>query len=193
MHATKFIVLILLFSHLVVAQDRKKEIKPAETKMEIFASKTGTITKFIDFKMPSLKLFLGEVAETRVRKVIVGNELKYFYLIEKESKSAHTTASIEYSDLLEVIKALATLKSEAPVDQSSKPDYLENKFVTSDGFQLGYYVTEGKGKWYIKFDRYGSDNTVFINDVQTIETSLNAARNKIEEMNHQVSTKLRTH
>ena len=189
MHATKFIVVIFLFSHLVVAQDRKKEIKPAETKMEIFASKTGTITKFVDFKMPSLKLFLGEVAETRVRKVIVGNELKYFYLIEKESKSAHTTASIEYSDLLEVIKALATLKSEAPGDQSSKPDYLENKFVTSDGFQLGYYVTEGKGKWYIKFDRYGSDNTVFINDVQTIETSLNAARTKIEEMNHQEITR----
>ena len=185
MHAIKFIVLILFFSHLAVAQDRKKEIKPAETKMEIFASKTGTITKFIDFKMPSLKLFLGEVAETRVRKVIVGNELKYFYLIEKESKNAHTTASIEYSDLLEVIKALAILKSEALADQSSKPDYLENKYVTSDGFQLGYYVTEGKGKWYIKFDRYGSDNTVFINDVQTIETSLNAARNKIEEMNHQ--------
>lgn len=184
MHATKFTLLILLFSTLALAQDKKKEIKSVETKMEIFASKTGTITKFIDFKMPALKLFLGEFAETRVRKVIVGNEWKYFYLIEKESKSAHTTASIEYADLLEVIKALAILKSEAPVDQSSKPDYLENKYVTADGFQLGYYVTEGKGKWYIKFDRYGSDNTVFINDVQTIEVSLNAARSKIEEMNH---------
>jgi hypothetical protein len=184
MHATKLILLILFLSHHAFAQDRKKEMKSAETKMESFASKTGTITKFIDFKMPALKLFLGEVAETRVRKVIVGNEWKYFYLIEKESKNANTTASIEYTDLLEVIKALATLKSEAPVDQSSKPDYLENKYVTADGFQLGYYVTEGQGKWYIKFDRYGSDNTVFINDVQTIEVSLNAARTKIEEMNH---------
>src|SRR5688572_1495467 len=181
----KFIFVILLFClNIAFAQDKKKEVKPVETKMDVFASKPGTITKFVDFKMPTLKLFLGEVAETRVRKVSVGNELKYFYLIEKESKYANTTASIEYSDLIEVIKALATLKSEAPIDQSNKPDYLENKFVTSDGFQLGYYVTEGKGKWYIKFDRYGSDNTVFINDVQTIEASLNAARNKIEEMNH---------
>ena len=101
MHTTKFTLLILLFSTLALAQEKKKEIKPVETKMEIFASKTGTITKFIDFKMPALKLFLGEFAETRVRKVIVGNEWKYFYLIEKESKSAHTTASIEYSDLLD--------------------------------------------------------------------------------------------
>ena len=144
MHAIKFILLILFFSHLAVAQDRKKEIKSAETKMEIFASKTGTITKFIDFKMPSLKLFLGEVAETRVRKVIVGNELKYFYLIEKESKNANTTASIEYSDLLEVIKALATLKSEAPVDQSSKPDYLENKYVTVRWFSVRILCNRGK-------------------------------------------------
>jgi len=184
MHATKLILLILFFSNLASAQDRKKEIKSAETKMESFASRTGTITKFIDFKMPSLKLFLGEIAETRVRKVIVGNELKYFYLIEKASKNTNTTAAIEYVDLLEVINALAILKGEALADQSSQPDYLENKYITSDGFQLGYYVTEGKGKWYIKFDRYGSDNTVFINDVQTIEVSLNAARTKIEEMNH---------
>jgi hypothetical protein len=179
---TKPILLMLLTLHFAFAQDRKNE--GTETKMEAFGSKTGTITKFVDFKMPSLKLFLGEVAETRVRKVIVGNDLKYFYLIEKESKNANTTAAIEYTDLLEVIKALAILKNEAMADQASKPDYLENKFVTSDGFQLGYYITEGKGKWYMKFDRYGSDNTVFINDVQTIEASLNAAKIKIEEMNH---------
>ena len=158
--------------------------------MDSFTSKTGTITKFIDFKMPSLKLFLGEIAETRVRKVVVGNELKYFYLIEKESKNknASTTAAIEYYDLLEVIKALSVLKKESATDNLNKPDYLENKFVTSDGFQLGYYVTEGQGKWYMKFDQYGVDNTVFINDVQTIETSLTAAKNKIEEMSPNTPT-----
>ena len=68
-------------------------------------------------------------------------------------------------------------------DQATKPDYVENKFVTPDGFQLGYFITEGTGRWYMKFDRNGSDNTVFITDVQTIEGSLNAAKNKIEEMN----------
>ena len=182
--ATRFTLLLLLAGPLVFAQENKKELKHPLTKMEAFTSKTGTITKFVDFKMPALKLFLGEVAETRVRKVIVGNELKYFYLIEKESKNAQTTASIEYYDLLEIIKALAVLKGESAADRASKPDYLENKFVTPDGFQLGYYVSEGEGKWYMKFDQYGTDNTVFINDVQTIEISLTAAKNKIEEMTH---------
>ena len=180
----RVIFLTLFAAQFALGQENKKETEHKLTKMEAFTSKTGTITKFVDFKMPSLKLFLGDVAETRVRKVIVGNELKYFYLIEKESKSKNviTTASIEYYDLLEVIKALAVLKRESGSDYTNKPDYLENKFVTSDGFQLGYYVTEGQGKWYMKFDQRGTDNTVFINDVQTIETSLTAAKNKIEEM-----------
>jgi len=182
--ATRFTLLFVLFASLALAQETKKDVKHTTTKMEAFASKTGTITKFVDFKMPSLKLFLSEVAETRVRKVIVGNELKYFYLIEKQSKNASTTAAIEYYDLLEVIKDLAVLKSESASDRASKPDYLENKFVTPDGFQLGYYVSEGEGKWYMKFNQFGTDNTVFINDVQTIEISLMAAKNKIEEMTH---------
>ena len=182
----RVIFLTLFAAQFAHGQENKKETEHKLTKMEAFTSKTGTITKFVDFKMPSLKFFLGDVAETRVRKVIVGNELKYFYLIEKESKSKNviTTASIEYYDLLEVIKALAVLKRESGSDYTNKPDYLENKFVTSDGFQLGYYVTEGQGKWYMKFDQRGTDNTVFINDVQTIETSLTAAKNKIEEMGH---------
>jgi len=182
-HATKSVFLMLLTLNFAFAQDNKEASKSTDTKMEAFASKTGTITKFIDYRMPSLKLFLGEVAETRVRKVIVDEEFKYFYLIEKESKNADNGASIEYTDLLEVIKALAVLKNEAMADQATKPDYVENKFVTPDGFQLGYFITEGTGRWYMKFDRNGSDNTVFITDVQTIEGSLNAAKNKIEEMN----------
>jgi hypothetical protein len=90
-----------------------------------------------------------------------------------------------------VIKALSVLKRESTTDNLSKPDYLENKFVTSDGFQLGYYVTEGQGKWYMKFDQYGTDNTVFINDVQTIESSLTAAKNKIEEMSANAPTAIK--
>ena len=132
--------------------------------------------------MPNLKLFLGEVAETRIRKLISGNEVRYFYQIEKSEKYTSNTASIEYSDLLEVIKAFATLKSDIEKDIQTSPDYLENKFVTVDGFQLGYYISDGKSKWYMRLEKYGSDNTLFINDVQTIEIALNEAKDKIEQL-----------
>ena len=130
---TQFICLTLLSVNLVLAQDNQKETQTAKTKMEAIASRTGIITKSIDFKLPSLKLFLGEPAQTRIRKVMSGHETQYFYVVEKQSKTAISTGSIEYADLLEVIKVLGTLKLEADNDLSSKRDYVENKFVTSDG------------------------------------------------------------
>lgn len=181
----KSIFFLLLSFALVLnifAQDVKKEAKNVETKMDEFASKTGTITKFIDSRLPNLKLYLGEVAETRIRKLVSGNEVRFFYQIEKSGKYSSNTASIEYSDLLEVIKALTILKSDVELDIQSSPDYLENKFTTEDGFQLGYYIVEGKSKWYMRLERYGSDNTLFINDVQTIETALHGAKDKIEQL-----------
>jgi len=74
------------------------------------------------------------------------------------------------------------LKAEFSTDQASNPDYLENKFVTDDGFQLGYYLSSGKIKWYLVLEKYGSGNTIFINDVTTIETAFIGAKDKIESL-----------
>jgi len=164
------------------AQDIKNDAKVKETKMEAFASKTGTIIKFVDYKLSNLKLTSGRIAETRIRKLTIIGETHYFYQITKSGEYGDKTASIEYSDLLEIIKALTTLKSEVEKDLIDNPNYLENKFVTEDGFQLGYYISDGKSKWYMKLEKYGTDNTIFINDVITIENALVEAKNIIEEI-----------
>ena len=180
MHTSaKFICLMFLSINVALAQGTQKETQTTESKMDAFASRTGVITKFIDYKLPSLKLFLGEPAQTRIRKVMSGLETRYFYVVEKQGKTSSSTGSIEYNDLLQVTKVLATLKGEALDDLSGKPDYVENKYITDDGFQFGYYITEGKSKWYIKLEQNGTDNTLFINDVQTIESSFNEAKYKI--------------
>lgn len=67
-------------------------------------------------------------------------------------------------------------------DISANPDYMENKFVTVDGFQIGYYVTSGKANWYLKLEKYGSDNTLFVDGGENIETALTDAKNKIDEL-----------
>ncbi len=121
------------------AQDTQKEAENVKTKMELFSSKTGVITKFIDTKLPNLSALYTR-AETRIRKVKSGNTETYFYQIEKEGKYGSSTASIEYTDLLEVIKAVKTLQTEVDSDIAGNPDYMENKFTTVDGFQVGYYV-----------------------------------------------------
>lgn len=168
---------LLFISLSLFAQDAKE----ANTKMDLFASKTGVILKFIDYSLPNLNLIYG-AAETKIRKLISGGDIAYFYQISYKGQYDTKTASIAYEDLIEIIKAFQTLKSDSVNDQSSKPDYLENKFVSDDGFQLGYYVSSGKLKWYIVLEKYGSGNTVFINDVITIEKAFNGAKEKIESL-----------
>lgn len=174
---------IVLLSSNLFAQDAK-DVKEESTKMDAFASKTGTIIKYIDYSLPDLKLTYG-IAETKIRKFISGPDIEYFYQISNEGKYDTKTASIAYEDLLEVIKAIEPLKNESVSDLALNPDYLENKFVTDDGFKLGYYVSKGKLAWYLVLERYGSGNTIFVNDLSVIETAFNSAKQKIEELQNQ--------
>ncbi|MCT2561932.1 MULTISPECIES: hypothetical protein [Chryseobacterium] len=162
-------------------QEVKKEAETAKTKMDVFASKTGSITKFVDTKLPNLKTSY-DATETRIRKISNGALNGYFYQLVKEGKYSNTTASIEYTDLIEVLKAIKVLKENVTNDITANPDYMENKFVTVDGFQVGYFVSKGKASWYIKLEKYGSDNTLFIDNGDIIENAFNEAKNKIDEL-----------
>jgi len=163
------------------SQDVKNNEERPKTKMEEFFSRTGGIVKFIDYKLPNLKSSYA-TALTWVREVSSENVSLYFYQIEKKGQYSDVTASIEYGDLLELLKALDALKSEVERDKNADPDYLENKFITDDGFQLGYYISKGKATWFLKLERYGSDNTLYLSDVETISNSFQAAKLKIEEL-----------
>lgn len=174
-------VILLTMCSQLNAQDVKKEAENVKTKMEVFSSKTGVITKFIDTKLPNLSTTYTS-AETRIRKVKSGNTETYFYQIEKEGKYDSSTASIEYSDLLEVIKAVKTLKTDVDSDIAGNPDYMENKFTTEDGFQVGYFVSKGKATWYISLEKYGSDKTLFVTDGEIIDNAFTNAKNKIDEL-----------
>lgn len=176
------IVALSIISSTIFAQDVKKEAEVVKTKMEAFASKTGIITKFTDYKLPNLKTTYGGFSETRIRKVNSGSATTFFYQIEKAGKYSNSTASIEYSDLIEVIKALKSLKSEVNQDVTNNPDYLENKFTTVDGFKIGYFVNKGKASWYLQLEKYGSDNTIFIESGETLEIALDEAKSKIDEL-----------
>ncbi|RZK47960.1 MAG: hypothetical protein EOO99_11835 [Pedobacter sp.] len=176
-----FLLLVALLNLNANAQDTKKDADAVKTKMDAFASKTGTITKFVDFKLTGLKTTYGNV-ENRIRKVSNSTSSAYFFQIEKEGKYGSTTASVEFSDLIEVLKAIKALKESVANDISSNPDYMENKFTTVDGFQIGYYVNNGKATWYIKLEKYGSDNTIFLNNGDIIEEAFNSGKAKIDEL-----------
>ena len=129
--------------------------------------------------------FLGSL-ETGVRTIMGSDRNAYFYRIEdpETSRSVSHIAMIEYSDLVEINKALAKLVGEVDADCAANPDYLENKFVTDDGFEIGYYVSKGKASWYLKLERY-SNSTVFIKNASELTNNFTAAQKKIEELRAQ--------
>ena len=74
------------------------------------------------------------------------------------------------------------MKSQSELDLSSVSDYLENKFITEDGFQVGYYVSKGKVSWYMQLENYGSGNTAFIKNYDTLINTFKLGKEKIEEL-----------
>jgi len=176
-------LVILLLAFKVNAQEAK-DAKEASTKMDAIASKTGSIIKFIDYSMPDLSSSSKSnypVAKTRIRKFIVGGNTEYFYQISRTGEYG-TTASIAYEDLIEVVKAMTSLKNEAMSDNTLNPDYMENKFITADGFEIGYYIEKAKVVWFIVINKYVSGTTVSINDYSILESAFNAAKQKIDEL-----------
>ncbi len=175
------ILTLLLFIN-SYSQVTDKEAEKERTKIDAFYSKTGSIIKITDYKVAGIKVLYNGLTKTRVRKIKSGTLITYFFQIEKIGEYSSSVASIEYSDLIEVIKALTPLKSEIEKDIASNSEYLENKFTTVDGFKVGYFVNKGKATWFMKLEKYGSDNTIYVENIETIEKTFEEAKNKIEEL-----------
>ncbi|WP_405570169.1 hypothetical protein [Winogradskyella sp. Asnod2-B02-A] len=184
MKGLRLVVITLLCTLTMYAQEAKKDSETVKTKMDVFASKTGIITKFTDYNLTGIKSSYGVKTETRIRKINSGDLEGYFYQIEKPGKYSKSTASIAYLDLVELIKALESLKVQEEADVIMNPDYLENKFVTEDGFQVGYYVSKGKSTWYLILEKYGSDKTLFLKDAEIIKASFIEAKEKIDGLSN---------
>lgn len=179
----RIIFVLMMALTMPVVLNAQNDAAKKLTKFEQITSKTGRISKFVDVNMPSIpQSFMGSLS-TSIRTVMGEQSNSYFYRIEESETSRSTShiAMIEYSDLVEINKALAKLVAEVDADCSANPDYLENRFVTNDGFQIGYYVSKGKANWYMNLERY-SNSTVFIKNAESLTTNLLAAQKKIEEL-----------
>lgn len=181
----KKLLVILTFAVLTIssalAQDSKDKIKKV-TKMDAFTSKTGVMIKYIDYEFPKIKLSGYLKAENKVRKIICGQEVEYFYQIIRKGEYDTAIGSIAYQDLIEVIKAIQSLKIDSESDKTLNPDYLENKFVTDDGFEVGYYVNKSEVKWYVILEKYGSENLITFRNVTELESAFSGAKQKIDTL-----------
>ena len=78
------VITLLFVSATIFAQEVKKENETVKTKMDLFSSKTGTITKYVDTNLPNLKTAYGG-AETKIRKIINVVNSAYFFRNRKQS------------------------------------------------------------------------------------------------------------
>lgn len=173
------VILLVLIPIAAFSQDNSAQ-KP-KTKFEAFSSKTGSIVKFYDISLPKMSVSYSTL-ETGIRVLNSESNVYFYRLVEPATSTSRANiAMIEYSDLVEINKALAVLISEVESDVATNPEYLENKFRTEDGFEIGYYVREGKARWFMNFDGYGN-STVFVKKQEELVTAFKNAQTKIEEL-----------
>ena len=173
----KLLVVMAMLLPLATFAQNTEDVKKL-TKFEEFSSKTGSIVKFVDVKMPRISLSSCGNLDTGIRTFKSGNNA-YFYRLDRPETIE--TAMIEYSDLVEINKALTKLASEVEADVASNPDHLENKFRTEDGFEVGYFVSKGEANWYLKLVRY-SRHTVIVKNKTVVIDAFKNAQAKIEEL-----------
>ena len=156
----KIFVLMMLalipISIMAADGDEKKDSIPSNTKYGALFLQKGLIIKFEDFKIEKISFRpYGMTTKIKVhfRKFYHKFKNSYYLILEAGDEKAY----IEYSDLVEINKAIIKLKSEVENDCLKKPEYLENKYVTVDDFEIGYWVKKKLGKyeptWYLDFNR----------------------------------------
>ena len=168
-----FLIFLITCLSIVFPQDEK-----SITKMDKFVSNTGQIMTLENFKLPALKSKYSNL-EVKVRRATSQDEISFFLMITKPDKYSGKTGSIAEEDLEEIINALNVLIEKSKTVKKVS-DYLETKFTTDDGFEVGYYIDK-KPVWFIKLERYGS-STVFFDNYNQIKTTMSLALAKIKEL-----------
>lgn len=176
----KKIIAVLFFIVFITgnAQDQKNQ---DTTSYSTFLAKSGTLIKFEDYDLPKLSNSNYNY-ENRIRILKASTEILYFFQIIKTGKYSDSVGSINYKDLIETIKAVENLISEFEKDKVSQANYIENKFITNDGLEIGYYVSGKDSGWFMDLEKFGTDASIFFKDYNPIKNQLIIAKAKIEEL-----------
>lgn len=179
--------LLILVPCSVMAQDNDEESDSvrSNTKYGVMFLQKGIFFKFEDFKTNKYT-YIVENDFLKIRASI-----RKFYGVSKNSyflklRIGNTSVFIEYSDLLEINKAIKKLKSEIENDCLKKPEYIENKFITNDDFEIGYWVKKKFGNytptWFFNFDRSIYFEPFKNIDIGKVSKILQEKQAEIEEM-----------
>lgn len=149
------------------------------TKYNAIDSRKGTIIKFVEKERDKIVTTSDSRfgLNSAIRTYYNDGGNSYFLIIESS-----LVVGIEYSDLVEVNKVFDKLFKEVDADCALNPDYLESKFITDDGFKIGYYVKKGKAHWVVDLDIYSPLGRIELKKPYDFSKGLKDAQNEIEIM-----------
>ena len=174
--------LIIFFSiSLMFGQNMNSEEEKQATKLDQLLASSNTI-KFYNYDLGVIKQTYGAKLKCEVRKLHTASDITFFLQITKPGEYSNAVANIAEDDLNNLIEGMSILKLELPKDMKTDADYMENKYMTEDGLFLGYYISKGKSTWYMKLEKYGSNKTAFIKNINDLEAIFNQAKGKIEQL-----------
>ena len=139
-------IILLILSLNINAQT--DSINNRGTVYDNYISQKGLKIKFEDKKLSKISYGISSNAYLKCKLRVVkveGFENKYFVILGEGDDNI-----IEYSDLINVSKELEKLLKEADIDSSQNPDYIENKYISNDGFVIGYFIEGKKNKWFMQ-------------------------------------------
>jgi hypothetical protein len=172
---------ILIFIFTLLASIYAQEVEKKTTSYDQFISQSGKIIRFLDYKLPALKGSY-EIYENKIRVLNAGDKTTYYLQISKKGKYGEATGSINEIDLGEMVKAIDSLLVTYANDATKKFDYMENKFITDDGVEIGYYFSGKDTSWYIVLGKYKTDASCFFYNGDLLKNAFNLAQNKIAEV-----------
>jgi hypothetical protein len=194
-----FSLTIIFLSVCAFAQDQYSY--DGFSKYEQLENERGQFFKFSDIEIvsypfgqysPGEKL-LGNEGKicTSVRTVFSKDNNNYFYCLLFSTPPTYYQAFIEYSDLVEINKALSQLYDNANEDISENSDISHNSYTSKDGFEIGYNIRTQKNKkyaaWYfilrkpLKFHAYDASE-IDVRDINVVIKGFKDAQSKIEEL-----------
>ena len=140
-------ILLLIFISLTI-NAQTDSINNRGTVYDNYITQKGFKIKFVDKKLSKISYGISSNTYLKCKLRIVeveGIEKQYFVILGDDDDNI-----IEYSDLINVNKELERLIKEVDIDISQNPDYIENKYISNDGFVIGYYIEGKKSKWFMQ-------------------------------------------
>jgi hypothetical protein len=171
----RYFLLLAVILGIIFPQEEK-----SISKMDRFISNVGSIMKLENFTLPDVEGY-NEVITSKVRRATSKDDVAYFLQFVKKDKYKSKVASIAEDDLRDVIKAMDNLILQSN-NESSTANYLENKFTTEDGFQLGYGGADVNNLlWFMTLEKYG-ESTILFKEHLSIKKALLNGLDKINSL-----------